>query len=116
MTTDNRLIRAARNQSLFREINERVEDLNGAFNELVPLGDWVCECADDACTERMAMTIPEYEAVREHATWFAMLPGHEQPEVERLVKANERYAVVEMIGEAAAFARTHDPRSDWSWS
>jgi hypothetical protein len=44
--------RAARNQSLFREVNEQVASLNQMFDELTPYGSWACECASVDCLER----------------------------------------------------------------
>ena len=64
--------RVARNQSLFRAINGRVEALNETFvqltpygNWITPYGSWICECADTKCQQRIAMTLGEYEALRE---------------------------------------------------
>jgi hypothetical protein len=103
-------VRAARHQSLFREVNERVADLNETFSPLDPMGEWICECADERCFEPMSLTLAEYEAIREHAARFPVLPGHERPEVETVVEANDRYLVVEKIGAARAVAVEHDPR------
>ena len=44
-TQASRQARTARNQSLYRLVNERVEELNEPSNALVPVGEWVCECA-----------------------------------------------------------------------
>jgi hypothetical protein len=107
---ESRQVRAARNQSLFREINERIQSLNETFGRLLPMGEWVCECADDACTEHMELTLEEYERIRRDANHFPVLPGHELPDVERVVERHERYLVVEKIGQAAAVARELDPR------
>jgi hypothetical protein len=105
-----RQVRAAENQSLFRAINERIKSLNDAFCLMLPLGEWVCECADVACVERIAMTGAEYEAIRQSSNRFPVLPGHEQAEVEGVVQANDRYLVVEKIGAGAAVATDNDPR------
>jgi len=43
-------VRAAQNGSLFRQINERVEDINDGFGVVLPMGDWICECKDLSCT------------------------------------------------------------------
>jgi len=105
-------VRAARNQSLYREINERIESLNEAFDDVLDLGGtWVCECADESCTEPMEMTLGEYEAVRAHPNRFAVLPGHIYPAAERVVEEHGHYVVVEKFGDAGAFAKEHDPRS-----
>jgi hypothetical protein len=109
---ESRQMSAARNQSLFREVNERIEDLNEGRGTILPLGEWVCECADEACVGRMKLTVPEYEAIRQDGNRFPVLPGHEQLDVERVVERNERYLVVEKLGKGAAVAREHDPRSD----
>jgi hypothetical protein len=50
---DERAARFARNQALYREVNERVQAINEAFESLLPLGDWVCECANPECSEAL---------------------------------------------------------------
>jgi hypothetical protein len=105
------MLRAARNQSLYREVNERVEALNAAFDELLDAGStWICECADTDCTEPMEFTLAEYEALRARSNRFAVLPGHVYPEVERVVEDHDGYVVVEKLGAGATFAIEHDPR------
>lgn len=105
------MLRAARNQSLYREVNERVEALNQAFDELLDAGStWICECADTSCTEPMKFTPAEYEALRAHPNRFAVLPEHVYPDVERVVEDRDGYVVVEKLGAGATFAIAHDPR------
>ena len=101
-----RAVRLARNQALYREVNERVKQINEAFDSLVPLGDWICECGNDGCAQRVALTSDEYHAVRKVETHFAVAPEdrHLFPEVERVVQRHERYWVVEKFGTAAAVA------------
>lgn len=60
------------------------------------------------------MTMVEYERVRAEPNQFAIAPGHELPEVEVVVEANERYVTVRRIGVAAKKARQLDPRSSGS--
>jgi hypothetical protein len=98
--------RAARNQSLFREVNERVASLNQRFDELTPYGSWACECASVDCLEQIPMTLGEYEALREFPTRFAVAPSeaHVIPEVERVVETTDRYWAVEKIGKAGEVA------------
>src|SRR2546423_12928653 len=106
-----RAARAAKNQALFREINERIESLNEAFGDILPVSEWVCECADDTCVERFVMTVDAYEKIRAHPARFPVLPGHEVPGVERVVERHEGYFVVEKLGEAKTIATSLDPRS-----
>ena len=55
------------------------------------------------------MTIAEYEHVREQDDRFAVVPGHENPELERVVERNERFALVDKVPEAE-HAVADDPR------
>jgi hypothetical protein len=108
---DERQIRAAKNQSLFREINERIEGLNETFDEITHSSEWVCECADLRCIERLEMPLAEYERIRGHPERFPVKPGHEVLDVERIVERHDGYVVVEKVGAAADLARLRDPRS-----
>jgi hypothetical protein len=110
---DERASRAARNQSFFRQINERVNQLNEAFSLVLPLGEWVCECADQSCITRIELSAQDYETVRQNAARFVVAPGDEHvwPDVENVTERNERYWVVEKLGEAARVAGELDPRS-----
>jgi hypothetical protein len=110
MATDNasdgRERRAATNQSLFRGINERENEIQA--NELWLT--YVCECAGEACAEQIELTPEEYERVREKPTHFFVAPNEEHVvhDVERVVEQHERYWVVEKEGEAAAVAEQLD--------
>jgi len=99
--------RVARNEALFREVNERVEGLAGDS----PRIDFVCECGDLDCLERLELTRTTYEQVRSDPRRFVVAPGHENPDVERVVARLEGYLVVEKVAEAARVAVEHDPRS-----
>lgn len=98
--------RAARNQSLYRAVNERVKEINEAFDDLGSLGDWICECANPECTEPVPLTHEEYEAVRTRPTCFLVLPdaAHVLVDVENVIERHERYWVVEKTGAAAELA------------
>ena len=87
------LQRLARNQVIFREVNERLRDLADA----VPNGkaEYLCECSDVHCTEKIELLAFEYEDVRARPKMFFIVPGHERTEVERVVDRNNRYAIVE---------------------
>jgi hypothetical protein len=106
MEQSSREERAARNQSLFREVNERVAELNQMFDELTPYGSWACECANVDCMEQLPMTLGEYEELRKVPTRFAVLPSEEHlvAEVEAVVEKTDRYWVVEKVGKAGELA------------
>ena len=108
MTT--RAERQGRNESLFREVNERIAELNQTFH-VEGRSEFLCECSREECREPVSISIDEYEGVRRESTRFFVLPGHEDESVERVIGRNERYIVVEKIGEAADEADDLDPRS-----
>jgi len=106
MSTPQRL---GHNESVFREINERIE-----------AGTWIssptervafaCECAALRCNVLVELTVSEYEAVRAHPRRFLLAPGHELPAIETVVHRSDGYVVVEKAGDAAKAAEATDPR------
>jgi hypothetical protein len=103
---ESQYVRAAKNQSLFREVNERIEDLSSsAFSSA-----FICECMNEACDENVSLTVEEYEHVRSDGNRFVVLRGHERPEVEDVVETTERYLVVAKLREGADVAEGFDPR------
>jgi hypothetical protein len=85
--------RLAHNEELFREVNEQVD----ALQDKLGGGDalFVCECSDPECTSSIRLTRRQYEDVRESANRFVLIPGHERPELERVVEEHGTYVVVE---------------------
>ncbi len=104
--------RAGENQALFRDVNERVNALRQGRSVWVTISEWVCECADEMCSERITMTPEDYEELRSHSTHFAVAPDmrHVYPDVERVVEKHNRYWVVEKVGDAAEVAEELDIR------
>jgi hypothetical protein len=98
--------RAARNQSLFREVNERIEDLSGNAS----FSAFICECMNEACDEPVSLTIEEYEHIRSDGNRFVVVQGHQVPDVEVVVESTDRYVVVAKLGVGAAVAEGLDPR------
>jgi hypothetical protein len=107
---DARRVRAARNQALFREVNERIEELSASSDTSAP-AQFVCECLDPGCAEKIPIPSAEYERIRRMPTRFFVAPGHQDPEVEAVVEKTDRYYVVRKIGIAADIAAANDPRS-----
>jgi hypothetical protein len=107
--------RAAQNQSLFREVNERIEPLHQRFNSITAsrLNDFICECANEGCSEMVALSVEEYESIRETPKRFFVAPSEEHVwlDVERIVEQRDRYWVVEKLGVAGKMATGLDPRA-----
>lgn len=104
--------RLAKNEALFRGVNERVRELKGELADESPDTqiDFICECGRSDCVEQVQLTISEYEGVRAEPEHFLVKPGHELDDVERVILENGRYAVVEKHVEEAVIAREMDPR------
>lgn len=113
-STEDRQERAAQNQSLFRDINERIRDMNEKSHVFTLLGDWICECANETCVERLSLSTRAYDAIRQHGARFLVAPSdqHVWAEVERVIEMNDEYWIVEKFGRAAAITGRSDPRSD----
>jgi hypothetical protein len=103
---DARAERAGKNEAVFREVNERISDVTREN-----AAEYLCECATATCTETIPMTVAEYESVRSVPTHFAVLPGHELPDLEEVVARKDRFLVVGKKAGAAAVAAELDPRS-----
>jgi hypothetical protein len=109
---DERRRRIGLNEAVFREINERIEDLAGQFEPPGRQLEFVCECADVSCTSQIRMTSAEYEDIRRDPTYFAIAPGHETADVEEIIAKRDGYYVVrKFAGEAVELAEETDPRS-----
>jgi len=98
---EERELRAGRNQSLFRAVNEENISLNKAFSEFTETYYIACECADTACVDVLPITPGGYEEVRRNSRHFAVLPGHVYLEVEGVVAYEDGYTVVEKTARCA---------------
>lgn len=103
--------RAARNEALFREVNEQACSLAGSRSSS-PAAELliVCECSDDSCTQRVSLSLAAYEAVRANPRFFVVVPGHDN-DFEHVVDRANGYAIVEKEGHAGRVAEETDPRT-----
>jgi hypothetical protein len=102
----------ATNETVFRDMNEWTAEADDARLGLDrPIGVYLCECSDRRCTEPISLTRKEYEAVRAVPVRFAIALNHENPEIDRVLFENQRFATVEkFFGAGAKIARTTNPR------
>ncbi|MCW2953283.1 MAG: hypothetical protein JWQ48_2453 [Conexibacter sp.] len=92
---DQRTRRIAENEVVFREINERLErDLRAVSADETERFAFVCECGRQDCELTIDLTFDEYERVRADPLHFAIVAGHDEPDVERVIETHERYVVV----------------------
>lgn len=100
--------RVAKNEVLFREVNERIREVTEFPGET----DFICECGDASCVEPVALSLAEYEAVRTTASRFFVRTGHELPDIEDVLEQTDRYTIVaKRNGIQGKIAAETDPRS-----
>jgi hypothetical protein len=101
----------ARIESAFREVNEAIAKTADRFGS--EDADFICECADPGCSERLTLPLEDYEEVREGAARFIVAAGHEYPSIERVVEGHGDYEVVEKFGQRVrTIVRRLNPRAE----
>jgi hypothetical protein len=102
--------RMARTESAFREVNEAIADTATRF--LSEEAEFVCECADPHCADRVTAELEEYNEVRSEGTYFILATDHHEPTVERVVERTGAFEVVEKTAPIMArIARRLNPRA-----
>jgi hypothetical protein len=97
------------NETRSREINEWIDEANGASD--LPADPFICECSDATCPSTITLTHVEYEEVRAHATHFAIAPDHESPDLDATVSERAGFTIVRKLpGMPAKLASASDPR------
>ena len=111
MDLNDRLERQARNEALFRDVNERIAQLGERAQAWSPDGtDFLCECGEEGgCGQRVRVPLDVYKRVRAQDDRFVVRPGHETPELERAVEWSDTYVVVDKIRAAEPLV-ADDPR------
>ena len=106
---DARARRLAENEALVREVNERVGDVAASWYDADEKVAFVCECSLEDCTERVRLTMREYERVRSSPAWFAILPEHLVGAIEKRVETIGDVLVVEKLGPSREVAEETAP-------
>ena len=96
--------RAARNEALFREVNENIARLEEATGGSASQPSFICECSSGLCTEHIPVDEETYRRVREHPRRFLILPGHFDETLEEVVEKHPGYLIVEKTGAAGEVA------------
>jgi hypothetical protein len=95
-------------------VNERIKEtslrLGPPVEEVPRYLDFLCECSDTRCTEKVEVTLEEYEEIRSESTHFVVRPGHQNGRVEDGVWSSERFVVVEKE-VAQELLEATDPRA-----
>ncbi len=103
--------RIAANESAFRDVNDAIARGQWPGEQDDP-ASFRCECARFGCNELIELTPREYAHVRAHPRWFVVRPGHELPDVEKIVERRDAYLVIEKTDAAGRAAEAMDDRTD----
>jgi hypothetical protein len=82
--------RLEHNEEVFRAVNEEIDDASEGGAR-----DYVCECADAACTATIRLTHAEYRTVRSDPNRYVIVPGHEVAGLEHVVDRQPGHLLVE---------------------
>jgi hypothetical protein len=109
---DERGRRVGLNEAVFREVNERLEELAAEFQLRARTLELVCECGNIDCDERIEVSPDDYERLRADPTTFAVVHGHGTPDLEQVVERRAGYDVIQKrAGDPTELARDTDARS-----
>ncbi len=94
------------NETLARDVNERVSDVSSEWFGHEEQIEFRCECADESCYAPIRLTRDQYLGVREDARQFVVVPGHENPEIEEVVAELGEWSVVRKTGAGVDVAES----------
>jgi hypothetical protein len=96
---------------MYRAVNREIEHASAQ------LGDGpqdrievVCECGEDGCSETVELTLAEYDEAHAQRDRFIIFPGHEDEQIEHVVKRAQGYLVVDKFGEAERVVEAEERR------
>jgi hypothetical protein len=99
---DERERRLTENELLFREVNERIDDVAAELGGADTAYEFLCECSRSDCVERISLTLGQYGEIRARPLVFMVVEGHELAEIEGVIgRIAPGVVAVEKIGEAA---------------
>jgi len=102
--------RAARNEEVFRSVNEQIETGAQRHGVTAPMR-FHCECDRDRCFEQIELEADRYQQIIAERYRFVIAPGHEDPRIEKVVERHDGYCVVEKVGAAREALDQQHPQS-----
>ncbi|MDX6511011.1 MAG: hypothetical protein QOE36_515 [Gaiellaceae bacterium] len=96
--------RLAQNEDFFREVNGRISEKAESHGSDSHEYEFFCECSDASCTERVTLTLSEYEHIRAEPTRFVVKNNHVVREIEHVVETVPDHVVIEKHGHAGRVA------------
>jgi hypothetical protein len=100
--------RLIENEMIFRGANQKVQRAlvrlkkSAEIEGIAPLSSaadiplyFYCECSDRKCRERIMLKPSAYQKLHKDRSRFLVLPGHQTPKVEKVIKSTKNYTLVE---------------------
>jgi len=87
------------NEITFKKVNEGIKKIEK--NSLTPTAqknnqiDFVCECSDENCFEKIRLTVVEFESFRRNQNQFIIKENHQTPEIEQEIGGSKDFVIVE---------------------
>jgi hypothetical protein len=110
-TQQSREVKAAKNQLMFRAVNQQIREVSERVLHQAAEIDFACECNDPTCVQSVAIDLDEFVRLDRSTNRFVVLPGHEDPTVEDVVDTHQRFVVVSKRGAGADFIRDQSRRT-----
>lgn len=92
--------RLKENEVIFMRANKGVADFieeeTGHSNVIVA---FYCECSNLDCRDRIKINTKLYKKLHKNPKHFIALPGHEFPNIERIIKKEKGFNILEKIGD-----------------
>jgi hypothetical protein len=82
-------------QIVFREVNERIAEITRKQEENE--SGFLCECGRDDCIEILALSLVDYQALRDGEDFFIAARGHCVEGVDRLVESRDGFDVLVQV-------------------
>jgi hypothetical protein len=107
-------------QETFARANEQIRASAEKydFQDHVP---FLCECSDVTCTGSVRLSLTNYREARAWSDAFLLLPGHDDPDVERIAARGDGYLLIRKsltdsnpVTEAGGFSSGQRPQDLWS--
>jgi len=96
--------RLVENEVIFRDANQTaqqfIEQVEGPHS--AKKAGFYCECSNLDCRERIELTAEEYKRLHQNKRHFVVVPGHEMPQVEKVIQQETTYSLIEKFVEPPA--------------
>jgi hypothetical protein len=96
---------------MYRSVNLEVarvsEEIGGGVNNRLQI---LCECGEDGCDTTLDVSHAEYDEAHQQRDRFMVAPGHEDEQIEHVVKRTPEYLIVDKFGDAERVAEAEERR------